>query len=198
MGIISGLIVLRVGAWITSRVPRRLRRQLLMVVIGLVTFLVFLWLQAPDSRVRLAFNFHAGRAAKSVREASTSDKDAWLRRPGLYEIDLADDNMYLIKTGYGTRKRVPVMVKAYADSGAMLGYDGYIISGDWDGIRGDNIEDGLERFWELAKHFKIDTENHHRRHKYDELASAIKAGEEEKALSLGKKNGWELDALKVS
>lgn len=137
--------------------------------------------------MRAAVNFNAARLGSSVRG------DAWMQVPGRWEVELTSDVGYLIKTGYGTRERVKPMREAYA---SILGDEGVLVVGDWDG---EGVTDALDRGWAMMEEFGVDLGQGppRRRRKYAMLKAAVDAGDEEKALELGREFGWELDALKV-
>lgn len=187
-------------------IPRRLRKRLVQTaILGLVFLSIAYIVLPPDSSIRLALRFNAARASKAVREG-IEDKDAWLRLPAPYELDLREDVGYLIKTGYGTRHRVPLQLAALAGSydGGLLGAEGkdYVVVGDWTTVDdkdakkiGVPVHDVLKTVREYGDG---DWRAHHRFKKYQTLQSAITAGDEETALGIGRSVGWELDALKVS
>ncbi|TQW10581.1 hypothetical protein V2A60_005190 [Cordyceps javanica] len=187
-------------------IPRRLRKRLLhMAILGLVCLSVSYIILPPDSSVRLALRFNAARASAAVRGA-TEDRDAWLRQPARYELDLRQDVGYLIKTGYGTRHRVPLQLAALQGSygDGLLGKEGkdYIVVGDWTTVDekdakaiGVPVHDVLKTVREYGDG---DWRAHHRFKKYQTLQSAILAGDEETALGIGRSVGWELDALKFA
>lgn len=186
-------------------IPRRLRKRLLhTAIIGLVFVSISYIVLPPDSSIRLALRFNAARASAAVREV-TEDRDAWLRQPAAYEVDLREDVGYLIKTGYGTRHRVPLQLAALQGSygGGLLGKEGkdYLVVGDWTTVDGKDgkaigvpVHDVLKTVREYGDG---DWRAHHRFKKYQTLQSAIVAGDEETALEIGRSVGWELDALKV-
>ncbi|OAQ98829.1 hypothetical protein LLEC1_07641 [Akanthomyces lecanii] len=187
-------------------IPRRLRKRLLQTaLLGLVFLSISYIVLPPDSSIRLALRFNAARASAVVRTA-TEDRDAWLRLPARYELDLREDVGYLIKTGYGTRHRVPLQLAALQGSygGGLLGREGqdYIVVGDWTTVDdkdakkiGVPVHDVLQTVREYGDE---DWRAHHRFKKYQTLQSAIVAGDEETALEIGRSVGWELDALKFA
>ncbi|PFH61706.1 hypothetical protein XA68_16506 [Ophiocordyceps unilateralis] len=181
---------------------RRLRRRLapaaVLVVLALAVWIASL---APtDSRLRLALQFHASRLADDVRGRTPSGRDGWLRTPPRHGLDLRRDVGYLIKTGYGTRHRVPDQLAALGGATGLLGHegDGFIVVGDWTTVNetdasfiGVPVHDAVRAVVES----KIGG-HHPRLDKYRSLQEAVAAGDEEEALRLGRTHGWELDALK--
>ncbi|KJZ73503.1 hypothetical protein HIM_07059 [Hirsutella minnesotensis 3608] len=185
-------------------IPRRMRRRVVSVA-ALLALAACIWYVAlpPDSNLRLAVGFNLGRLSDRVK-SRTGGRDAWLWRPARHRLDLRSDVGYLIKTGYGTRHRVPEQLRAFARSGGTLGDEnrGFVVVGDWttvnasDGARlGVEVHDAIRMVMET----KIGKEwgEHQRFNKYRSMQGAIAAGNEDLALHLGKTYGWELDALKV-
>ncbi|PNY23351.1 Uncharacterized protein TCAP_06688 [Tolypocladium capitatum] len=184
-------------------VPRRLRRRLVLVAV-LVALALSVWYIAlpPDSAVRLAVGFNSARLFNHVRGAVTN-RDGWLWKPARHRLELRSDVGFLIKTGYGTRHRVPQQLEALARSGGVLGDEGrgFLVVGDWttvnetDGmLLGVEVHDAIKMVMET----KIDKEHaeHQRFGKYRSLQGTVAAGDEERARHLGQTYGWELDALK--
>lgn len=184
-------------------IPRRARRRLstfvvaFVIVFGLWNFVLF-----PDSTVRLALHFNASRLYNTLR-ASTINKDGWLWKPGQYPIDLRSDVGYLIKTGYGTRDRIPGQIEAFKAAGDFLGKEneGFIVVGDWTTVNktdakrlGVEVHDAIKIFMDTKIDYSL--RNHHRLQKYGGLQRSIESGDEDWALHIGQTFGWELDALK--
>ncbi|KAH7328885.1 family 31 glycosyltransferase [Stachybotrys elegans] len=155
-----------------------------------------------DSSIRLAFHFNAARLSNWVRDA-TSDRDAWLREPASYPVNLRDDVGYLIKTGYGTRHRIPAQQEAFALTGGILGAEGrsFMVVGDWTTANdtdarmlGVDVHDAIRLVMESDIGARM--QDHHRFRKYRTLQEAVDVQDEAKAERLGQSFGWELDALK--
>jgi len=190
------------------KLPRRARRRLGLAALLLALALSVCYLALPpDAGVRLALGFNASRAANYLRGKATG-RDAWLRGPARHRVDLRSEVGYLIKTGYGTRHRVPAQLEALARAGSgtggVLGDEGrgFLVVGDWTTVNetdskrmGVEVHDAIRMVMET----KIDDAHaeHQRFAKYRTLQGAVAAGDEEKALELGRSYGWELDALKV-
>lgn len=136
----------------------------------------------------------------------TQDKDAWLRLPAPYELDLHKDVGYLIKTGYGTRHRVPLQMAALKAGygGGLLGKEGedFVVVGDWTTVDEKDAKAIGVPVHDVVKTVKEqgdgELRSHHRFVKYKRLQMAIADGNEKAALEIGRSIGWELDALKVS
>ncbi|SPO04024.1 uncharacterized protein DNG_06707 [Cephalotrichum gorgonifer] len=129
---------------------------------------------------------------------STSSIDSWLlTTKGSYPVDFASRVGILVKTGYGTRERLPAQLEALglrewdperavavADFAGELNLTvGTVPVRDAVGELMEYLE---PRGWGGAERFK----------KYVPLRDAIVAGDEDRALSIGRNVGWELDALK--
>lgn len=186
-------------------IPRRIRRRLMdLGILALIVLAVVYIFLPPDSPIRLALRFNASRASNAVLDAA-HDRDAWLRKPPPYDIDLPNEVGYLVKTGYGTRHRVPLQVKALKEDAGILGEEdkSFIVVGDWTTVNetdaeviGVPVHDALRIVRDVGVDKKL--RQHKRLQKYGLLEMAIKEEDEDAALSLGKSVGWELDALKVS
>ncbi|KAH7023175.1 hypothetical protein EDB80DRAFT_32566 [Ilyonectria destructans] len=185
--------------YITRRFRRRLASQ---SILFLIFFLIFYSILPHDSSIRLAVSFNASRLFNAVRGATT-DRDAWLWTTSRYPVNLYADVGYLIKTGYGTRHRVPDQLAAFAHTGGFLGEEGrsFLVVGDWTTVNdtdakviGVPVHDVIRKVTETKIRGKV--EDYPRLVKYKSLQDELEAGNEDKALEIGQKFGWELDALK--
>lgn len=186
-------------------VPRRVRRRLIPLFIGtLILLTLFYTILPPDSAIRLALNFNSKRLVNSVRGAAT-DRDAWLRKPARFPVDLRNDVGYLIKTGYGTRHRVPEQLRALGKTGDFIGEEAqnFLVVADYTTVNetdakriGVPVHDAIKKIMDSKIEKRM--EDYPRFVKYKSLQEQIDAGNEEKANYIGKTFGWELDALKVS
>lgn len=102
--------------YLTRRTRRRLLSQSLLTAALFFVLLVTVLLPR-DSPLRLAVRFNTQRVVNGLRGAAT-DRDAWLRSGEAYPVDLGKDVGYLIKTGYGTRHRVPEQLAAFRAAAA--------------------------------------------------------------------------------
>ncbi|KND94808.1 hypothetical protein TOPH_00240 [Tolypocladium ophioglossoides CBS 100239] len=184
-------------------VPRRLRRRLVVIAVFL-SLALSVWYIAlpPDSHIRLALGFNSARLFNYLRGAA-SNRDGWLWKPAQHRLELRSDVGYLIKTGYGTRYRVPEQLAAFAESGDVLGDEGrgFLVVGDWTTanetdakLLGVEVHDAIKMVMETKMDKKY--EEHQRFTKYRSLQGTVSAGDEERARHLGQSYGWELDALK--
>ncbi|KAI5466237.1 hypothetical protein BGZ63DRAFT_348322 [Mariannaea sp. PMI_226] len=185
--------------YITRRTRRRLLSQ---CIILLIFFLIYFVVLPRDSPIRLAINFNGQRLVNTVRGA-TSDRDAWLRADPPYPIDLYADVGYLIKTGYGTRRRVPEQLAAFEAAGGFLRQEGqnFLVVGDWTTVNetdaeaiGVPVHDAIQKVLETKIRGKM--EDYPRLMKHRSLQEQLEAGNETKALQIGQDFGWELDAVK--
>lgn len=183
--------------------PRYARRRFILLFTSLfITLSANYLLLPPSSPIKLAVNFNASRILNSLR-ASTTNRDAWLdQRPEPYPLSLREDVGYIIKTGYGTRHRVPALINAFSRSGDILGEENsnFIVAGDW--TAANKTLDGspsVHNVVNLMMETKVghSLRDHPRFGKYRSLQEAIDSSEEDKANELGQSFGWELDALKV-
>ncbi|KAM0446704.1 hypothetical protein ACHAO4_009204, partial [Trichoderma viride] len=114
--------------------PRPARRRFILAFASLFISLSATYLLLPPgSPIKLSVTFNTFRLLNSLR-ASTTNRDAWLdQRPAPYPLSLREDVGYIIKTGYGTRHRVPALINAFSHSGDLLGEEGsnFIVVGDW-------------------------------------------------------------------
>ncbi|KAL6696346.1 glycosyltransferase family 31 protein [Trichoderma pleuroticola] len=183
-------------------IPRPTRRRFALLFASLFISLstIFLLLP-PSSPIRLSINFNASRLLNSLR-ASATDRDAWLhKRPAPYPLNLRDEVGYLVKTGYGTRHRVPALMEAFSHSGNILREENnnFIVVGDWTPT--NQTDEGLPMVYNVVNTMmktKLDPslQGHPRLTKYRSLQEAIDLADVEKAREIGQEFGWELDALK--
>ncbi|CAJ2513012.1 Uu.00g011310.m01.CDS01 [Anthostomella pinea] len=171
------------------------------ITLGIVLCLFIVYVSTSyDSRLRSFLRFEHNVVEDYFQEHHPSD--SWLFKKQRYPIDPDKDVGIILKTGYGTRNRVPVAIEAlnnesfFADTLVVQDFPPiqsqlhYALSNGKDIPVVDIIGWNLERG---ALKGKGHTE---RILKYKNMAEAIEA--EEWALSdgLGKDMGWELDAMK--
>ncbi|KAF4951102.1 hypothetical protein FGADI_7717 [Fusarium gaditjirri] len=184
-------------------ISRRTRRRLRSIFILILVFIFISYSILPhDSAIRLAFVFNISRFFSFLRGAATN-RDAWLWKSPRYAVDLKNEVGYLIKTGYGTRHRVPEQLAAFEATGGFLGKEGesFLVVGDWTTVNqtdakliGVTVHDAIKRVMETKIRGKVD--DYPRLVKYTSLQAKLQAGDEEEALKIGQSYGWELDALK--
>lgn len=181
-----------------SRRSRPRPRLRTVACLALAVFL-FLWLVLPyDNTVRLAvrFNVQRLRAAWFGRPS-----ERWVYAPPEFPVNVGEDLVVILKTGYGTRDRVPVWFEALSEgsefrdilviadyasqSGGHFPYRGQLLP----------VHDMVRRSLELP--VLSGHASHPRALKYGQLAEAVASGDDALALKLSRSFGWELDALKV-
>lgn len=124
--------------------------------------------------------------------------ESWLWKPNKFPVNFHEDVGLLIKTGYGTKERVLAQMRAM---GLQRTRNDLLVVGDFasrvegDGVSVD-VHDVVERL--LKDHAVANYLEEPRALKYRELQKAISSQNADKALEIGKENGWDLDALKVS
>jgi hypothetical protein len=177
--------------------PRRtLRRLTHYSIFAFICLWIFYLSLANDSAIYLAIRFNLGRLSAYLRGAGRK-RDAWLWKPGKYPVDLRTDVGLLIKTGYGTKERLPAHLEAYGLT--QNDNDTFIVVSDYTPRNPD--DEPVEVFDAIAEMLDLELfsglETAPRFSKYKALQGAIVSGYDEKAKHLGKSFGWELDAMKV-
>jgi hypothetical protein len=162
---------------------------------------MFLWLVLPyDNTVRLALRWNLKRLGAAL---TSRPSEQWVYGQPAYPVDLGQDVLVILKTGYGTKDRVP----AWFDSlSAVNEFRDILLIADYEGDRGHypdafeyhgewlKVHDGVGR---ALRHLQAHL-SHPRVDKYNDLREAINKGDERLALRYCKSFGWELDAMKVS
>ncbi|KAK4239369.1 hypothetical protein C8A03DRAFT_42978 [Achaetomium macrosporum] len=166
----------RVGLGPRARTrPRTRLRPRSLLCLGLVVFM-FLWLVLPyDNTVRLAFRWNLKRLESAL---TSRPSEQWVYAQPRYPVDLGQDIMVILKTGYGTKDRVPPWFDSLS---AVNEFRDILIIADYEGDRG-HYPDAFEYHGEVGK--------------YNNLREAINEGDERLALRYCKAFGWELDAMK--
>ncbi|PKS06735.1 hypothetical protein jhhlp_006809 [Lomentospora prolificans] len=179
-------------------VPRRraLRRIAVYVLAILLTYQVAKLILPADNFILLAIHFQAVCLYSLFH--STAATDSWIRSStGPYSVDFESRVGLLIKTGWGTRQRLPAQLEA-------LGLDQWdpdrtIVVADFEQDANTTtgapvIQDAVGGLMkELAPR---GLNKAHRFKKYQSLKNAIDDGDEQRAALIGANVGWELDALK--
>jgi hypothetical protein len=166
--------------------------------LGLAVF-VFLWLVLPyDNAVRLAFRWNAKRLRAALLPRPS---ERWVYSHPEHPIDLGQDVVVIVKTGYGTRERVPAWLDAlsslneFKDILVIADSEGDIAFTDEHHEQGQlHVHDAVG--YSLRLHLRA-YGDHPRVAQYNQLAEAIYKGDEVLALEHCRSFGWELDAMKV-
>lgn len=196
------------GSGWTPRRRRSTRRFLPRPLRRAIRFLKSNWLSFPlfvivcfllgaavlpyDSTLRLGVRWNWKRLVTGGRPS-----EEWvLRERPEYEVDWGRDVGVVLKTGYGTRGRVPAWFESVGGWGEVVviaDYGGEMVLGDG-GERVVKVYDMVERG--LENPILGGLLGHKRVGKYERLTAAVGAKDEELAGGLSKEFGWELDALK--
>ncbi|KAK4099555.1 glycosyltransferase family 31 protein [Parathielavia hyrcaniae] len=181
----------------TARVRRRCRIRL-RPFMGLALALFFsLWLVLPyDNAARLAVWWNA----KSVKEALIPrPSEQWVYAHPRHPVDLGRDVVVIVKTGYGTKERVPAWLDAlsglneFRDIMVIGDSEGHINFADGFHDQGLQVYDAVGH--SLRMHLRA-YQDHPRVKKYHQLAEALYKHDETSALELCRSIGWELDSMK--
>ncbi len=175
------------------RIASRLRPRLLLALT--LTTALFLYLLPYDNTLRLAIHFNLQRLRAAV---SSAPSESWVHSPqGPYPVNVGKDVVVILKTGYGTRERVPAWLDALPRGNEVREI---VVVADSEG-RVDYGEEGLVVFDAVGHSVKAHLrgwEEHVRVRKYRMLGEALARGEGERAGEMCREFGWELDAMKVS
>ncbi|KAK6958245.1 hypothetical protein Daesc_001042 [Daldinia eschscholtzii] len=169
--------------------------------LGVLAFLFILYNLTPyDSPPRSFFRFQHNVVQDYYQNALPSD--SWLYKPQPYPIDPINDIGIVIKTGFGTKKRVPAALKAL--SSESLNADTIVVQDFplFPDQKNFTLDNGKEVpvidiiGWNLERGALSGQEQQERVMKYTTLADAVDGEEWMLADTLGKDMGWELDAMK--
>jgi hypothetical protein len=188
------------GSRVRNLVLARLSRPRL-ILISLAAFVVLLYALTPyDSPVRSALRWQSTIATDIYQHHYPSD--SWLQQQPRYPIDPDRDIGIIVKTGYGTRDRVPQVLAALGKENfrsEILVVQDYPVldKQEYKTVDGKDIKILDAIGWTLENK-KIGVKDRNQRIiKYEHLADAIDAEEWFMSDTLSKGNGWELDAMKV-
>ncbi|KAI5862559.1 glycosyltransferase family 31 protein [Durotheca rogersii] len=165
----------------------------------LVLLFVFYSLTPYDSPLRSFFRFQHNVVQDYYQNALPSD--AWLFSPQPYPIDPDNDVAIIIKTGFGTRNRVPRTLQALSNESFFADV---LVVQDFPALRNQYyaLSNGKKVpvidiiGWNLDRGALKGQEWQERVMRYTSLADAVEAEEWVLADGLGKDIGWELDAMK--
>ncbi|KAI1467505.1 glycosyltransferase family 31 protein [Daldinia caldariorum] len=169
--------------------------------LGLLAFLLILYNLTPyDSPPRSFFRFQHNVMQDYYQ--NTLPSDSWLYKPQPYPIDPVNDIGIVIKTGFGTRGRVPAALKAL--SSESLNADTIVVQDFplFPNQKNYTLDNGKEVpvidiiGWNLERGALGGQEQQQRVLKYITLAEAVDGEEWMLADTIGKDMGWELDAMK--
>ncbi|KAK7932595.1 hypothetical protein PG985_003307 [Apiospora marii] len=188
------------GANMRNFVTTRLSKSRIHVLAAVAVLFVIYLLTPYDSTVRSAFRFQQTIVSDYIQHKYPSDK--WLLGAPKYHIDPVQDVGVVVKTGYGTRRRVPNMLNAYSKeefTGDMVIVQDYPVEDNNQNYtlpNGKNVPVLDVIGWMLENKMLAGKENYERVSKYRHLTEAIEGEELFLSEELSKDIGWELDAMK--
>jgi len=180
-------------------VSSRLSRPRLLLFTILIPFLLLVaYLSTPyDSSFRAFYRFH-----RHTVQGHLGDEYDWVNNPGRYPIDIERDVGVIIKTGYGTRQRVPKLLAALADENFVA--DTVIVQDYPAGLEAGyawpdgNAVPAIDAIgWMIGSDLLKEQEHSERLGKYHSLVEVIQTQDWAHAEDLARTVGWELDAMKV-
>lgn len=170
--------------------------------LGVLVFLFILYSLTPyDSLPRSFFRFQHNVIQDYYQNALPSD--SWLFKPQPYPIDPSNDIGIVIKTGFGTKKRVSAALQALgseslnADTIVVQDFPLFPDQKNYTLASGKEVPVIDIIGWNLERGSLRGQEQQERVMKYINLADAVDGEEWMLADTLGKDMGWELDAMKV-
>jgi len=175
------------------------RPRLLLLTILIPCLLLVAYLLTPfDSSFRAFYRFH-----RTTVQGHLGNQYAWISSVGRYPVDFKRDLGVIIKTGYGTRQRVPKLLAALADEEFIV--DTIIVQDYPAGLEaGYAWPDGsavptIDAIgWLVQNDLLKEQEHSERLSKYASVVEAIQAQDWGHAEELARIVGWELDAMKVN
>lgn len=171
------------------------------IALGLFLSFFAIYVTSPyDSSLRSFFRFQKTVVTNYYQGQYPSD--GWLYRKQYYPIDPDNDIGLIIKTGYGTKHRMPVVLRALSNESF---FPDTVVVQDFPFIpeqkyynltNGKGVDVVNILGWNLERGALKGREHLERIGKYKNLADAVEAEEWALSEGLGKAIGWELDAMK--
>ncbi|KAI0387351.1 glycosyltransferase family 31 protein [Hypomontagnella monticulosa] len=171
------------------------------IILAVLAFLFIIYSLTPyDSPLRSFFRFQHNVIQDYYQNVHPSD--SWLFKPQPYPIDPVNDIAIVVKTGFGTRNRVPAALEALSNesfSADTIVVQDFPLFPEQKNI---TLSNGKEIpiidiiGWNLERGALKGQEQQERLLKYTTLAEAVEGEEWMLADGLGKDMGWELDAMK--
>jgi len=156
------------------------------------------YLSTPyDSSFRAFYRFH-----RNTVQGHLGGEYAWINSAGRFSVDIEEDVGVIIKTGYGTRQRVPKLLAALADEAFIA--DTVIVQDyppefeagyAWPDGNAVPTIDAIG--WMVGNDLLKEQEHSERLAKYHSLVEVIQTQDWAHAEDLARIVGWELDAMKV-
>lgn len=172
------------------------------ILLGFFAFFFVVYVLSPyDSKFRSALRWQGTIATDYVQHKYPSDK--WLYKNQKYPIDPAQDIAIVLKTGFGTRNRVPSVLAALGnetlDSQVLIVQDYPVIAKrPVFTASGKSVPTVDAIGWMIKNNKLVGHGKNERIMKYEHLSDAIEDEDYFMADTLAKGYGWELDAMKVS
>ncbi|KAK9416902.1 hypothetical protein SUNI508_09374 [Seiridium unicorne] len=172
-------------------------RVILLTIFGL--FFAIYILSPYDSTLRSALRWQTTIASDYVQHMHPNDK--WLFKEQRYPIDPAQDIAIVLKTGFGTRNRVPDVLAALGnetfDNNVLIVQDSPVNEKTPYKTAAGKLVPTVDIIGWMMENNKLPGHSKNERlMKYELLADAIEAEDYFMADTLAKGNGWELDAMK--
>jgi hypothetical protein len=180
-------------------VSARLSRPRVLLLTTLIfAFMLVAYLLTPyDSSFRAFYRFH-----RNTVQGHLGNQHAWMKSAAQYPVDIKQDVGIIIKTGYGTRQRVPKLLAALADEDFIA--DTVIVQDYPTGLEagytwpdGDAVPTIDAIGWLIQNELLREQEQSERLSKYHSVVEAIHGQGLARTEELARTVGWELDAMKV-
>lgn len=176
------------------RTMRRYSRKLRSTPAVVLFFVIFVFLLPYDSQFSL-------RAAIVRAVPALFERRWWLiNKPSAYPVDFSQDVAVLVKSGIGTKERIPAWLKAHEH----MGLSDLLLIGDFATLPGQEYQYRDRRLpihdvlgWMIGKGYLAGELDHPRLEKYYNLTRAVDRGDVDAAREMSGAFGWELDAMKV-
>ena len=173
---------------------RRYLRKLRSTLAVVLLFLILLLLLPHDNPI-------SPRAAIVSALPALFEKRWWLiNKPGAYPVDFTRDVAVLVKSGIGTKERIPSWLQAHEH----MELSDLLLIGDFATLPGQEYQYHDQRLpvhdvlgWMIGKGHMDEDLDHPRLQKYYNLTRAIAREDVDAAREMSGSFGWELDAMKV-
>jgi hypothetical protein len=177
---------------------RLLRLKVLLSTVLILILLLVTYLSTPyDSSFRAFYRFH-----RNTLQGYLANRHSWISSAGLHPVDIERNVGVIIKTGYGTRQRVPKLLAAIAEEKFVT--DTIVVQDYPVGLEaqytwpnGDVVPTIDAIGWLIQNDLLKEQEHSARLSKYSSVVEAIQAQDWAHAEELSRAVGWELDAMKV-
>jgi hypothetical protein len=177
----------------------RVRLQTRFILAGIAVVALLVFFLPDDGTIRLAFRFNHHRL--NIQLHTLLDDDSWLYHLPPFDIDINKDVGLILKTGYGTRHRIPAALAALEKG---FGSEEIVLIADFspkDGTKysynGNDIQIHDVLVFTLQDERLTQKKSRKRVEAYLNMTNAIVEGNTQVAERIGGSLGWELDAMKV-